>query len=740
MKARLHLTCLAAVLALSDHDQVHGAALREAELTRVVNEVKILPPQQKPIPAKVGDTIRGPSSVTTGAQSRAELRFGDNTLTRLGANSIFSLDESSRTVDLEKGTILLQVPKRIGGLPTKIRTAAVTAAITGTTVMVEYLPGGFVKIIVLEGEVDVFLTEDPGTFRTIRPGDMIIMQTDAPDIPEPVQVDLKRLKETSKLTSDKNFQALGNERHLNKAEFKQQNLKDKGELHDTRLVILGNGTEVTIDAIRGIRDRIPGTGQRPGGPGPFDPNNPNRPGGPGGPGGDPANLRAPLLGGPAVIDDLSYFTAGVPPKVDAWFGGTYATDRGGLYRPDTDGGVGQAYFNRPTNRLPADNSGRADFDVAMRNVGNWTEFRFQRLDVVGQETIGTLDIPSSTAIKNLLLSSATNIVLSDTNPFTMVTSTGEWNLSDAELENLALLARNSITWNSSFLLSGTDQRLLLYTQGDEPQPTGPEPLGTPGSSTPGNGDITLAGGTGDTLVDLSAGRLDVLAGRDLFIKSSTITNGDITLQAADVTLAAKRDVSISTATVAAKNTLKVQSGRTIRIGSSTTLKQLSALDPLQVELLAQNGNIEIEGGVANGVKIEGQTISLASGTGSISINNATLSADHLRAITYSPTGALLIGNSTLTGNLGIKLYAQGSNGSVQFVGPTTLNGPATIAGKTVQVNYGVNVTVSNPSQLQIHADTNNYNNVTHGNFTDGTNNIIFTPGVNQKPFASRPAF
>lgn len=735
MNARLTLLLLPAFLGTL----VHAAALREAELTRVVNDVKILPQQQQPVPAKIGDTVRGPAAVSTGAQSRAELRFQDNTITRLGANSIFTIDESSRTVDLEKGTILLQVPKKIGGLPTKIRTAAVTAAITGTTVMVEHLPDGYVKVIVLEGEVDIFLTDDPRTFRTIRPGDMIIMQADAPDIPEPVQVDLKRLKETSKLTSDKNFQALGNDRHLQKAEFKQENLKKKGELHDTRLVILGNGTDVTIDAIRGIRERLPGAAPRPGGPGPFDPNNPNGPGRPGGQGGDPANLRAPLLGGPAVIDDQSYFTAGIPPKVDAWFGGTYATGRGGLYRPSADGGVGQAYFNRPTNRLLGDNSGRADFDVAMRNVGNWTEFRFQQLDIVGQSSI-IITAPSTTAIKNLLLSSATNIVLSDTNPFTMVTSTGEWNLSDTEQENLALIARNSITWNSSFLLSGTDQRVLLYTQGDEPQPTGPEPLGTPGASTPSNGDITFDGGMGDQLVDLGSGRLDVFAGRDLFIKSSSISGYDTTLQAADVNLAAKRDVNISTATVAAQSSLKIQSGRTIHIGNSTTLKRLSAMNELQIDLLAQNGNIEIEGGVPSGVNIEGKTISLASGTGSISINNATLSADHLRAITYSPTGALLIGNSTLTGNLGIKLYAQGSNGMVQFVGPTTLNGPATIAGKTVQVNTGVDVTVSNPAQLQIHASSHNYNNMTHGNFTDGTNNIIFTPGVNQHSFSSRPPF
>jgi hypothetical protein len=734
MKARLLLLCcLASVTSASQ-----AAALRQAEVTRVVNDVKILPPQQKPVTAKIGDTVRGPSAVSTGAQSRAELRFQDNTITRLGSNSIFTLDEASRTVDLEKGTILLQVPKKIGGVPTRIRTAAVTAAITGTTVMVEYLPGGHIKIIVLEGEVDVYLTDDPGTFRTIRPGDMIIMQADAKDIPEPVQVDLKRLKETSKLTSNENFQALGNERHLNRAELNQQNLKDKGELHDTRLVIVGTGTDVTIDGKFGIRDLL---GGGPGGG--TGGNNPNDPGGgTGGPGGGTGpgttSLRGPLLSGATVIDDDSFFSPGPPPTVFANFNGTYGTGRGGVYRPSQDGGVG-SFFGRASNRRPDGSS----FDQAMRNAGNWTEYRFQSLDIIGQSGVGEIrqgerdSIPSG--IPNLLLSSNTNITLSDTNPLNNAQASGYWNLNIPAYEKLALLARNTITWNSSFLLVGFGQEVLLYTQGDPQAEAAAEPITDETLALPGIGDIAFDGGSGNALIDIGEGSLDVLAGRDLIL-SGTSTSPSNTLAADTVSLAAKRDVRMSNASVGASSSLKVQAGRNLRIGSSTTLRRLASMDPLQIELLAQQGNLDINGGIPGGADISGQSVSLTANVGNISIYNASLSADHLRAITYGPNGALMIGNSTLTGTLGIKLYAEGSNGSVQFVGPTTLNGPTTIAGKLVQVNNGVNVTVTNPAQLQIHGDTHNYNNITHGNFTDGTNNITFTPGGNQKPFATRPAF
>jgi len=52
---------------------------------------------------------------------------------------------------LEKGSMLLQVPKGLGGA--KIHTAAVTAAITGTTRMMEYSPVKYLKVLVLEGSL-----------------------------------------------------------------------------------------------------------------------------------------------------------------------------------------------------------------------------------------------------------------------------------------------------------------------------------------------------------------------------------------------------------------------------------------------------------------------------------------------------------------------------------------------------------------------------------------------------------
>jgi hypothetical protein len=114
------------------------AVFKEAEVTRTINDVRVLPDQSPAYAAKPGQIISGKTSVATGVQSRAELRFPDKTITRLGANTTFRLEEGTRNIDLDRGVILLQVPKQMGGAT--VRTAAVTAAVTGTTLLVEYQP------------------------------------------------------------------------------------------------------------------------------------------------------------------------------------------------------------------------------------------------------------------------------------------------------------------------------------------------------------------------------------------------------------------------------------------------------------------------------------------------------------------------------------------------------------------------------------------------------------------------
>ncbi len=207
------------------------AELDSARVTRVFNEVDILPPDQGAREAAVGDEVAGRTAVQTGNRSRAELTFNDETLARLGGNSIFSFQRGTRELNLEKGVILLQVPKDAGGA--KINTAAVTAAVTGTTVMVEYDVDaggdGTMKFIVLEGTMRLSLNGQLGESLLLEPGQMVTVPAGADRLPDPVLVDLTRLTETSGLMNS-DFTPFPNEPMIVEAARQQQIMKSQGDI------------------------------------------------------------------------------------------------------------------------------------------------------------------------------------------------------------------------------------------------------------------------------------------------------------------------------------------------------------------------------------------------------------------------------------------------------------------------------------------------------------------------------
>ena len=206
-----------------------AAPLNEATVTRVVNKVEIIPANAAPQPADLGEVIRGRTGVRTGGNSRAQLTFADQTLARLGANTLFSFERGTRSLDLERGSILLEVPKDAGGAT--IRSAPVTAAITGTTLMMEYSPGnpGAVKLIVLEGTVRLSLAGRLGESVLIGPGQMIAVAANARALPDPVTVDVKRVLKTSKLVKEGDLESMG--LIMETVETQQQMLAD-GQLSE----------------------------------------------------------------------------------------------------------------------------------------------------------------------------------------------------------------------------------------------------------------------------------------------------------------------------------------------------------------------------------------------------------------------------------------------------------------------------------------------------------------------------
>jgi len=172
--------------------------LKEAKVTQVVQDVKLLPSNASARPAAVNDNVRQGTAVETGVQSRSELTFKDQTITRLGERTIFSVGQGARTIDLGSGQFLLYVPKKAGGA--NIKMGPVSAAITGTTVLGNVDPSGVTTFIVLEGSACIFL-DSVGQSLFVGPGQKLTYDPMTGRLEDPVDVDLNQVI-TSPLIKD----------------------------------------------------------------------------------------------------------------------------------------------------------------------------------------------------------------------------------------------------------------------------------------------------------------------------------------------------------------------------------------------------------------------------------------------------------------------------------------------------------------------------------------------------------
>lgn len=169
-----------------------AAESQTARVTAVVQDVRLLSARNAPRPATVNDNITVGTAVRTGTESRAELTFVDQTLTRLGANTVFSLTEGAHTVDLGSGAILMCVPKN-GGTAT-IKTASATAAVTGGVALMESHPktGLWSKFIVVEGDGWVKFAQSSDTCH-LHAGQMVMWPRPPTTCPQVLNIDINRL-------------------------------------------------------------------------------------------------------------------------------------------------------------------------------------------------------------------------------------------------------------------------------------------------------------------------------------------------------------------------------------------------------------------------------------------------------------------------------------------------------------------------------------------------------------------
>src|SRR5207302_2884390 len=168
-----------------------AAEQKQARVTEVIHDVRLLAAKAAARPAAVNDTVREGTAVRTGTDSRAELTFTDLTLTRLGANTVFSFGAATRTYDLGNGAILMSAPKDAGTV--KITTAVATCAVSGFTAILERHSNTWNKVLVLEGDGDVWLRRNPSDKRHMHSRQILVFRPDATVLPQPLEFSICNL-------------------------------------------------------------------------------------------------------------------------------------------------------------------------------------------------------------------------------------------------------------------------------------------------------------------------------------------------------------------------------------------------------------------------------------------------------------------------------------------------------------------------------------------------------------------
>jgi len=199
---KILVACMAAAfLVASEHAVLPAEApKKEGRVTWIVRDVKLLSSKAAARAAVINDNVREGTGVRTGDESRSELTFLDTTITRLGANTVFSFTGAGRNIELGSGSILFSVPKDSGGA--RMMTSAVTVGITGTTLTLEATRAGRNRLIVLEGGARLSLNKYPRESAYVRAGQMLDVPPGATKLPKPVDIDLGGFMKTSPLIAD----------------------------------------------------------------------------------------------------------------------------------------------------------------------------------------------------------------------------------------------------------------------------------------------------------------------------------------------------------------------------------------------------------------------------------------------------------------------------------------------------------------------------------------------------------
>ena len=160
------------------------------------------------VAAVLNDRVESNTQVGTGAQSMCELSLDDKSVTRIGANAVFSFVEQERLVKCDKGTFLVSKDPETETMT--VTTGSVTAAVNGSTVMFD-VRGDATHVAVAETTTGVVVTDKNGKSMTLQSGEGISATPAGMASATPRSVDVKDLTSSSPLFTEAGLAPLAND-------------------------------------------------------------------------------------------------------------------------------------------------------------------------------------------------------------------------------------------------------------------------------------------------------------------------------------------------------------------------------------------------------------------------------------------------------------------------------------------------------------------------------------------------
>src|SRR6266487_1399721 len=686
--------------------------LQQARVSQVIQDVRVLETHGAPRPAAVNDKVIQGMGVRTGVESRAELTFTDLTITRLGANTIFSFKQGARELDLTSGAVLLQVPPKATAV--KVNTSAVTAAVTGGTAL--FATGPPTKFMVLEGIGTFYPTGHPERAATVNGGQMMTMTADG-RMTKPEKFDVKVVLKTSRLIKDfpplENLPLVMAVVDLQLAEQQLAGLNSQALARDLVDVIGTTDQNANANPVFLVRNSPSSPTPPPPTPPPPTPPPPTPPPPTPPPPTPPPPTPTPSkFGTPATITSPNPYviTSGTVISTDPSITTNDVTDYGKIYRGRSIDGAFSAWGFGSTSAFDT----ASGFDDLIGD-GSGAAFKFAALRLTGDPTIDT---------------------------------------TNGEI-NLGLIAVNGITSGGpgGVLTFSGIRGLLLATQ------NGPITLG-PEISFSGLHDLTIyARGSSSDLTlgsDISTtSRVSLFAQRDMSMTSSITTddlyafvgrnisiNGEAAIHAPTITLLAGQNLNWSnlTSDETASNSngdVSISAGQTINVANDLTINRENGGITSGLNIVLYAGTDLLVGGDLS-IKTDISNLTSGANVDVLADRNLTVGGSlalRTSADAQSGTGAnidLRVGGTLtaadllLKADLAVQAPQQNGENVTLFVGNNLVTHNATNSG-------GIDLEIITPVHQTVNSGANLFLSIGNNLTTDagGDTTLVINNNINE---------